>query len=65
MVVAYAKGTFIAWRMVAWTAIIYTILPVILIHIFVPESPVWLVSKGKIEEAARSLKYMYKNYPQP
>lgn len=65
MVVAYAKGTFLAWRMVAWLATIYTIVPVIFIHIFVPESPVWLVSKGNIEEAARSLQYMYKNYPQP
>lgn len=65
MVVAYAKGTFLAWRMVAWLAIIYTIVPVIFIHIFVPESPVWLVAKGSIEEAARSLQYMYKNYPQP
>lgn len=65
MVIAYAKGAFMAWRMVAWLSIIYTIVPVIFIHICVPESPVWLVSKGKIEEAARSLKFLYKNYPQP
>lgn len=54
-----------AWRMVAWLSIIYTIVPVIFIHMFVPESPVWLVSKGSIEQAARSLKFLYKNYPQP
>lgn len=65
MVISYAKGAFMAWRMVAWLAIIYTVVPVIFIHIFVPESPVWLVSKGSIEEAARSLKFLYKNYPQP
>lgn len=65
MVIAYAKGAFMAWRMVAWLSIIYTVVPVIFIHMFVPESPVWLVSKGSIEEAARSLKFLYKNYPQP
>lgn len=65
MVISYAKGAFISWRMVAWLATIYTVVPVIFIHIFVPESPVWLVSKGSIEEAARSLKFLYKNYPQP
>ncbi|XP_055296426.1 facilitated trehalose transporter Tret1-2 homolog [Sitodiplosis mosellana] len=65
MVIAYAKGAFMAWRMVAWLTIIYTIVPVIFIHMFVPESPVWLVSKGRIEDAARSLKFLYKNYAQP
>lgn len=65
MVIAYAKGTFLPWRMVAWLSIIYTVVPVIFIHMFVPESPVWLVSKQRIEDAARSLKFLYKNYPQP
>ena len=31
----------------------------------VPESPVYLVSKGRIEAAAKSLKYLYSKYPQP
>lgn len=65
MVVAYAEGAFLSWRLVSWLNIIYTIVPIILIQIFVPESPVWLVSKGRIEDAARSLKYLYKAYPQP
>lgn len=65
MVIAYAKGAFMPWRLVAWLNIIYTIVPLILIQIFVPESPVWLVSKGRIEDAAKSLKYLYKAYPQP
>lgn len=65
MVISYAEGAFMEWRMIAWLAIIYTVVPVILVHIFVPESPVWLVGKGSIEEAARSLNFLYKNYPQP
>lgn len=65
MVIVYAKGAFMSWRLVAYLSIIYTILPVILIQIFVPESPVWLVSKGRIEDAAKSLKFLYSAYPQP
>ncbi|XP_055640398.1 facilitated trehalose transporter Tret1-2 homolog isoform X2 [Toxorhynchites rutilus septentrionalis] len=65
MVIAYAKGAYMNWRLVAWINIIYTIVPVLLIQLFVPESPVWLVSKGRIEDAARSLKFLYKKYPQP
>lgn len=63
MLIIYAKGSFLTWRQVSWLNIIYTIIPVILIQIFVPESPIWLVSKGRIEEARASLKYLYKNCP--
>ncbi|XP_037910328.1 facilitated trehalose transporter Tret1-2 homolog isoform X2 [Hermetia illucens] len=65
MIIAYAKGAFLNWRLVSWLNIIYTILPIIAVQLFVPESPVWLVSKGRMEDAAKSLKYLYKNYPQP
>lgn len=65
MVIAYTKGAFMNWRLVAWINIAYTIIPVLLIQFLVPESPVWLVSKGRIEDAGRSLKFLYKKYPQP
>lgn len=65
MVIAYAKGAFLPWRLVSFLSIIYTIVPVVLIQLFVPESPVWLVSKGRIEDAAKSLKFLYSAYPQP
>lgn len=65
MVIAYAEGSYMSWRLVAWFNIIYTIVPVVLIQLFVPESPVWLVSKGRMEDAAKSLKFLYRAYPQP
>lgn len=65
MVLAYTKGAFMTWRMVAWLSLGYTLIPAILIQMFVPESPVWLVSKGRIEDAAKSLRFLYKSYPQP
>lgn len=65
MVLAYLGGAFLNWRTIAWLSMIFTIGPVILISIYVPESPVFLVSCGKIEAAAKSLKYLYSRYPQP
>lgn len=65
MVFTYIGGALLGWRTIAWIAIIFTILPVIAITIYVPESPVYLVSKGRIEDAAKSLKFLYSKYPQP
>lgn len=65
MCLAYISGVFFDWRMTAWLAIIFAIIPVILVQIVVVESPVYLVSRGRIEDAAKSLKYLYKFYPKP
>jgi hypothetical protein len=65
MVFTYIEGALMNWRLVSWIAIVFTLLPIILIQMYVPESPVFLVSKGRIEDAAESLKLLYKNYPQP
>lgn len=61
MVVCYAKGALLPWRLVAWLSIIYAVLPVFLVQLFVPESPVWLVSKGRTAEAKKSLEWLYKS----
>lgn len=61
MVLSYLKGTYLPWRTVAWLSIIYSIIPIFLIQFFVYESPVWLVSKGRIDEAKRSLERLYKS----
>lgn len=64
MVLAYLKGWFMDWRTIAWVCNIYTILPCILIC-FIPESPAWYISKGKVEQARKSLEWIHKYQPQP
>lgn len=63
MVIGYIEGKLFHWRTVSWISIGFCILPVVLVQIFAPESPVWLVNQGRIEDAAVALKYLYKNYP--
>lgn len=63
MVIGYIEGKLLNWRTVSWISVGFCILPIILIQIFAPESPVWLVNQGRIEEAGDALTYLYKNYP--
>lgn len=65
MLFTYIAGAFLNWRTVAWLGILLTVIPTILITLYVPESPVHLVSKGRIEDAAKSLMFLYNKYPQP
>ncbi|KRT79410.1 membrane transporter [Oryctes borbonicus] len=64
MVLAYLKGWFMDWRTIAWVCNIYTVLPCVLMF-FIPESPAWYISKGKIEEARKSLEWIHKYQPHP
>lgn len=60
MVLSYLKGAYLHWRLVAWLSIMYAVVPIILVQLFVPESPVWLISKGRTEDARKSLEWLYK-----
>lgn len=64
MLIVFLQGWFLHWRTVAWLSNIYAIFPIFLLFL-IPESPAWLVSKGKIEEAVKSLKWLNKYQPQP
>jgi len=58
MMLVYLKGAYITWRTAAWTSVIYVVIPLILISIWIPESPVWLVARGRVDEAEESLKWL-------
>ena len=60
MVLSYLKGAYLDWRTVAWSSIAYGLIPVLLVQFLVPESPVWLVAKGRLTEARAALTWLYK-----
>ncbi|KAK5638927.1 hypothetical protein RI129_013222 [Pyrocoelia pectoralis] len=64
MVLVYIKGWYLSWRVVAWINIGYTIAFTLLLFL-IPESPAWLISKGRINQAKKSLEWFHKYQPQP
>lgn len=58
MLLIYIKGAMLYWRTVAWLGIAYCILPILFMFLWAPESPVWLLSKGKKEKALKSFKFL-------
>jgi hypothetical protein len=58
MMLSYLKGAYLSWRTAAWTSVIYVVIPILLISIWIPESPVWLVARGRVDEAEKSLKWL-------
>lgn len=58
MVVIYAQGAFLSWRTIAWMAIGYCLVPILFMSLWAPESPVWLISKGRTQDALKSLTYL-------
>ncbi|KAJ0171209.1 hypothetical protein K1T71_013408 [Dendrolimus kikuchii] len=53
ILVVHIIGTFITWQ---WTAAICTVFPAltVVLLLFIPESPTWLISKGSLEDGAKS-----------
>lgn len=61
MVMVYAQGMLLSWRVIAWISASYSLIPIILMAIWASESPAWLVSRGKTDKALLSLKCLFKN----
>lgn len=57
MVLCYVKGTYLQWDVVAFLSLIWAVGPILLVQLFVPESPVWLASKGRSDDAKKSLEW--------
>ncbi|CAH1636007.1 unnamed protein product [Spodoptera littoralis] len=54
MFVAYLLGTVLPWRQAALVALTVPLTTMVLV-LFVPETPIWLLSKGRQKEALNSL----------
>uniref|UniRef100_A0A1B6M1C0 Major facilitator superfamily (MFS) profile domain-containing protein n=1 Tax=Graphocephala atropunctata TaxID=36148 RepID=A0A1B6M1C0_9HEMI len=65
LIVVYAKGAYLDWRFISWTSISYCIMPVLATYLLSPESPVWLISKGRTERALKSLTYLHRRSNKP
>ena len=50
----YVLGTFLPWEIVCWTFVMVAVILALGLTWF-PDSPVWLVQKGQLEKAAKSL----------
>ncbi|XP_046658616.1 facilitated trehalose transporter Tret1-like isoform X2 [Homalodisca vitripennis] len=59
IIVVYTKGAYLDWRFISWTSISYCILPLLFMFLLCPESPAWLISKGRTEKALKSLTYLH------
>lgn len=57
---AYQMGTFLNWRNVAWLSCAFPVLSAGLL-VLVPESPVWLIQKGRDQEALQTLTKLRNN----
>lgn len=61
VLVAYVIGAFTEWDELAW---ILAAFPILLFGCmwFMPETPLWLLSKGREEEARKSLQFLRGRY---
>lgn len=62
MIFTYLGGWYMHWRLLAWISNIFAILPCLGVFL-IPESPLWLIQKGKLKEARDALNWFHKYQP--
>jgi hypothetical protein len=58
VLMAYIMGAWLPWDQLAWASAVF---PALLLFVMIPlpESPVWLLSKGRTSDAHKSLKWLH------
>ncbi|KAJ9592816.1 hypothetical protein L9F63_015507, partial [Diploptera punctata] len=58
ILVSYLLGAWLPWNQLAWASAVF---PALLIFVMLPlpESPAWLLSRGRLAEADKSLKWLH------
>ncbi|XP_019873990.2 facilitated trehalose transporter Tret1 isoform X2 [Aethina tumida] len=64
MVITYFLGYIMHWRALAWLCNVSVLIPC-LMCVLIPESPSWLIWKGKNDQAKKSVNWFNKNQPKP
>ncbi|KAB0790006.1 hypothetical protein PPYR_15701, partial [Photinus pyralis] len=59
LLTTYLKGWFLSWRVIAWLAVAYSVISLLCV-LFIPESSVWLLKKGKSGDAQKSFEWFTK-----
>ncbi|XP_069687135.1 facilitated trehalose transporter Tret1-like [Periplaneta americana] len=58
ILLSYVMGAWLPWNQLAWASAIFPAL-LLIVMIPLPESPAWLLSRGRIEDAEKSMKWLH------
>jgi len=58
ILLSYTMGAWLPWNQLAWASAVFPAL-LLIVMIPLPESPTWLLSKGHISDAEKSLKWLH------
>jgi len=58
ILLSYIMGAWLPWNQLAWASAVFSAL-LLFVMIPLPESPVWLLSKGRTSDSQKALKWLY------